>query len=121
MRVDPPRSRSPYPAAIVPLNPSPAMGQAAQEDDADMSAPTLHLHAEVGKMAEDEMSFISDRTMVAHIKKSAQGLATKIQALQKTNQRIAKLEDDVSQLSAGRVPSGTRLFAVSFESPSWIA
>ncbi len=85
-------------------------------DDVDMADQSMQSWAAAfGSMEESK----PDKRDLAAMRSAGMELKKKIRLLCNSESCIHKLQDEVSSLSEGRVPSGLKLFKLVFESPSW--
>ena len=67
----------------------------------------------------EEFEKLGNRDVAQHANKVMQQLATRIEQLQRVNQRIAANKEAINLLAQQKMPSGSKPFAIGFESPLW--
>lgn len=109
-------------AAAIPGALTPAAGATAREGadeggDRMSEGETPTLHDVIATAVQGEVEKRQFPLVSAHLQKCSNRLASRIEALQKSNQRLESTKKEIEELKQIRIPKGVRPFNLSYDSP----
>ena len=90
-----------------------------EDQDGDMCGGVQDLQSAIRDAVAKECEKLNSRAVTLHITRVMQKLGTRIDQLQRVNERIAAVKEQVDALEGGKYPPGVRPCAVGFSSPLW--